>query len=155
MLHILSLHSSDDYSKTKKEKGRENCYCVRKSFRCKISRKILLKIINVFVLHYWPPLLLLKSPKSWHHCVPSKCVWQKETERSGPCYLTLTLCMASHNPTGMFASSYGLSWWNIWSVVNGFIVVFNNWGHIALKCIDLFFEWHDSSSVCVYCIRSL
>lgn len=52
--------------------------------------------------------------------------------------------MASHNPTDMFSSSYRLSWWNICSVVNGFIVAFRSGGQIV-KFIDLFFEWHNSS----------
>lgn len=69
-------------------------------------------------------------------------------EQSGLCYLTLTLCMASHNPTNMFSSSYWLSWWNSCSVVNGIIVASHSGGHIAVKCIDLFFEWHDSSLLC-------
>ncbi len=66
-------------------------------------------------------------------------------EQSSPCYLTLTLRRASHNPTDMFSLSYRLSWWNICSVVNGVIVASRSRGQIAVKFIDLFFEWHDSS----------
>lgn len=118
-----------------------------------------------FKLYSWLPPQLLLTKKDLNHditvCRPSECVWQNKREQSSPCYLTLTPCMASHNPADVFSSSHWLSWWNICSVVNGFIVAKLSWGHIALKFIDLLFEWHDSSllcssvNVCVYCIWSL
>lgn len=78
----------------------------------------------------------IKCPKSWHH---------QPSVQSSSCYLTLTLCMPSHNLTDMFPSSSQLSWWNICSIVNAFIVASRSQGRIAVKFIDLIFEWHDSS----------
>uniref|UniRef100_A0A8C2WSH1 Anthrax toxin receptor 1 n=1 Tax=Cyclopterus lumpus TaxID=8103 RepID=A0A8C2WSH1_CYCLU len=36
--------------------------------------------------------------------------YKREREQSGPYYLTMTQCVASHNPSDMFSSSYWLSW---------------------------------------------
>lgn len=47
---------------------------------------------------------------------------QTGENREGRCYLTLAPRPAPHNPTDVFSSSSWSSWWNICSVVKGFIV---------------------------------
>lgn len=129
MLHTHFLPSSDNHGKSS--------YCVRLRFICLVSCKMQLQISMCYITTYYTTTSLFGGQ-----------VCATKRERSGPCYLTLTPCMASHNPTDVFSSSYRLSWWNICSVVNGFIVSPRNWDHIAVKCIDLFFEWRHSSLLC-------